>query len=82
MTVRVVKDGLEDRECEIYQTLIEDIKTYLSEKYLTKSKLYGHSTFQDVSGLLEISEHVLFQKMAQNCLGVVWDHPRPIRTHI
>ena len=38
MTVRVVKDGVEDREFEIYKTLVEDIKTYLSEKYLTKSK--------------------------------------------
>ena len=38
MTVRMVKDGVEDREVEIYKTLVEDIKAYLAKKFFTKSK--------------------------------------------
>ena len=34
LIVRMVKDGVEDKEWEIYKTIVEDIKTYLKEKYL------------------------------------------------
>ena len=38
MFVRVVKDGVEDRESTIYRTLLEDVKKYLSGKFMNKSK--------------------------------------------
>jgi hypothetical protein len=33
LTVRVMKDGVEDKELQIYKTIVEDIKIYLEEKY-------------------------------------------------
>ena len=38
LTVRVVKDGSDVKEWEIYKTLVEDIKIFLEEKYFTKAK--------------------------------------------
>ena len=38
MTVRVMKDGMEDSESLVYKTIVQDMKKYLAEKYFLKSK--------------------------------------------
>ena len=86
MLVRVEKEGVEDREIMIYRTVLEDVKKYLAEKYLSKSKFLpipGHvkiveknpnNQLQSVF-MLENMRHLNYKRdLIKNREGLNYEH--------
>ena len=48
ITLKVLREGMEDKESEIYNTLVEDMQKYIAVKFLTYSK------FQPIPGCIKI----------------------------
>ena len=65
LLVRVGLDleGEGDREINIYTTVVEDMKTYLLEKYLNKSKFLPISRYVEITGSIHQEKFFILETM-------------------
>ena len=90
VTVRVMKDGMEDRESLVYRTIVQDMKKYLAERNFLKSRFlpipdfikFGDDSLEERverygKGLIMIEnmKHFGFKKdLVENLEGLDFEH--------